>query len=252
VAWGFGTAALDTRLVGGLDPRGVHEIKPGGPTPGRASAADRAAALSLALGLAVRRLAMLGGDDRDCSLPLLICASDAVLAEFGRPYLPGLLALGLDPAHLILVEARREADILGAIEEGLRSSTVALVLALLERVETTPARRLALAAESGETPCLLLTGTRADGARAVATRWRVSAAPSAPQPFDPAAPGPPRHNVVLERCRLGSVDSMPAPSILEWCHETHRFRVAADVADRALPSPPPRLAAGGRTALRSR
>ncbi len=251
--WGFGEDGIDSRLAGGLDLAGVHEI---GAAPslsavsasGRSSAAARAAAFHVALCLAIRRLDLLAGTGRDGERPVLMCATDAVLAELGRPYGPGLLWLGLAPRRLILVEARRAADVLAAMEEGLRSAATALVLGLLDGVEATPARRLSLAAEAGATPCLLLTGPRHGGTIAAGTRWRAAPAPSAPHPFDPQAPGAPRVALGLDRCRLGAVRGDLPSRVLEWCHEAHRFRVAAAVADRAHAPPhgssPARLGAG--------
>lgn len=246
--WGFGEDGIDSRLAGGLDTAGVHEIGAAHPLAGRSAAAGRVAALHVALCLAIRRLDLLAGTSRDGERPLLVCAADAVLAELGRPYGPGLLSLGLDPRRLILVEARRAADVLAAMEEGLRSSATALVLGLLEGVDATPARRLSLAAAAGATPCLLLTGPRHGGTLAVGTRWRAEPCPGAPHPFDPEAPGAPRFALGLDRCRLGAVKGDLPSRVLEWCHETHRFRVAAAVADRAHAPPhappPARLRAG--------
>lgn len=241
--WGFGADEIDGHLAGGLDMAGVHEIGPAPSVSGRSMAAGRATALNVALYLAIRRLDLLTGSRGD-ERPVLMCAADAVLAELGRPYGPGLLCLGFDPRRLILAEARREADVMAAMEEGLRSSAMALVLGLLDRVDATPARRLSLAAETGATPCLLLTGPRHGGTLAVGTRWRAAPHPSAPHPFDPQAPGAPRVVLGLERCRLGAVEGDLPSRVLEWCHETHRFRVAAPVADRAHAPPPARLRAG--------
>lgn len=241
--WGFGAPEIDRHLVGGLDVSGVHEIKPALPAPGRAAAGARAAALTLALGLAVRRLQMPPPPGR-APPPVLLCSSDAAIADIGRPYGPGLVASGLDPHRLVLVEARRPAEVLAAVEEGLRSAAVGLVLAVLDAVEVTPARRLALAAEAGATPCLLLTAAGGPGVMSAVTRWRVAPAPAARHPFDPAAPGTARHAVALERCRLGAVKGTLPSLALEWCHETHRFRVAATVAHRAEAAPRARLGAG--------
>lgn len=246
--WGFGAPEIDRTLVAGLDTSAMHEIKPAcsSPTcssPGHAGAGGRAAALTLALCLAARRLALLDAAARVPAPPILLCITDAVVAELGRPHRPGLVSLGLDPGRLVLVQARRSADVLAASEEGLRSSATALVLAMVDAVGTTPARRLALAAEVGATPCLLLTAASRPGAMSANTRWRVAPRQSAPHPFDAAAPGNIRHAVSLERCRLGTARGDLPALVLEWCHETYRFHVAAPVADRAHATPPSRLRA---------
>ncbi len=188
----------------------MHEIKP--EACGDWSAAN-AAARRFALGLVRRRLLASSGNGE----PTLVlwCMSARHACQVGRPYGPGLASLGLDPTRLILVEAARETDVLWAIEEGLKSQALALVLGEVGEAALTPARRLALAAAAGETPCLLLTSATSGGAASTATRWRIGPAASARQPFDPHAPGAPRCTAVLERCRNRPA-SHSMPLALEW------------------------------------
>ncbi|MEQ8344048.1 MAG: hypothetical protein RIB84_22290 [Sneathiellaceae bacterium] len=107
--------------------------------------------------------------------------------EGGLPYGPGLRAHGLDPDALILAEARREEDLLWALEEALRDGRAAVVLGeagtdsdgtgLLPDIAL---RRLQLAAERAGLPLLLLRREPGGAGRACPslTRWRVQAHPS--------------------------------------------------------------------------
>lgn len=247
-AWRLGVPEIDRRLAvrpgGGLDAAGVHEIKPalggaGGEAGGTAAAAWSAARL-FALGLAVRRLAGLG--PAGAHPRLLWVATAAAAGELGGLYGPGLAALGLAPRDLVLVEPARSADVLWAIEEGLKSGGLALVIGLLDAVPLTPARRLSLAAAGQRTPCLLLTHPRHPPAAATATRWRIAPAPSRPHPFDAGAPGPACVAVTLERCRAGPPAAEGRPLLLEWSDEAHRFRLAREPRHRPAA---PRRAGGG-------
>src|SRR5712691_12809404 len=97
----FGAVAIDHALPGGgLKLGAVHEIIGKG-----GDEEDGAAAAGFAAGI----LARLGTD------PVLWCLSRPDL------YGPGLMAYGFDPARLVLVAARRDDEILWAVEEGLRS-----------------------------------------------------------------------------------------------------------------------------------
>lgn len=227
--WTLGVRQFDALLSeGGLDQAAVHEIKPSAEA---GWAAATGCAHRFALALAVRRLATLSGAQP--SAPILLCTDVRHAAEAGTPYGPGLAALGIDPGRLLIVEAAKPADVLWAVEEGLKSHALALVLALLDDIELSPARRLALAAAGTRTPCLMLTHPRSPPAAATATRWRIGPTPSAPHEHDRAAPGVPRFRVELERCR-DSPAALPAkPHVLEWYDAASRFRMAAGLADRS-------------------
>jgi protein ImuA len=150
----FGLPALDRHLGGGL-PRGcLHEV---------AGAVDDGAALGFCAALAGRLAA---------ERPVLWCRTDFDL------YAPGLAALGLDPAWLILVTARRHADRLWAMEEGLRCPALAAAVIELDDLDITAGRRLQLAAEaSGVTGFVLHPdGLRPTAASVAVTRWTVISA----------------------------------------------------------------------------
>jgi protein ImuA len=177
------------------------------------------------------------------SAPLLWCQPAHAAAESGRPYGPGLLNIGLDdPSALIIVETGNATAALWAMEEGLGSGSLAAVLGQIEEVDLTQSRRLSLASEAHQTPAIVVSRPQTAGVAAVLTRWRVTAAPSAPHPFDHTLPGNPRCRITPERCRHGAPEVENLSFTVEWCDETLRFRVAAGLAD--LPALPRRAGRG--------
>ena len=233
--WLLGIGALDDALPeGGLAADGLHEAAGAGAADGPAAAAFLAALL-------VRRVRA------GAHGTVLACQSRSGAARFGRLHGPGWRDLGLEPADLLVLSARREKDVPWAMEEGLRCGALAAVLAEVESIAFTASRRLALAAAEGATPALLLRHDGLDPASAARTRWRVAALPSSADPFDEEAPGLPRWRLALARARGGR----PAACDVEWKCETGDFRVAAALADRpAAPCagalPRRRRARGGR------
>ena len=226
--WKTDIPDLDTLLgVSGLEIGAVHEVKPALQRNGSNWTAAWASALAFSLTLA-RRRSLLDG----ASGPILCCRPTIATGEFGGLYGPGLRALGIDPARLIIVETGNVSDALWAIEEGLKSASTAMVIGVLDEVDLTPARRLALAAASHRSPCILLTHPRAEATAAVATRWRVGSAPSAPHPFDERAPGHRSFSIALERCRAQPIAAEAAAFCVEWCDETFCFRLASRLVDR--------------------
>ena len=247
-SWRIGAPDVDARIGGALETGAAHEIKP---VAGSRTMAAAASARCFAMGLVVRHLSStyLSAVSGTCGkAPVLWCTSSAGVAEYGRPYGPGLAALGLDPSRLLLVETAKAADVLWAIEEGLKSGAPALVVGETGEIGLTPSRRLALAAAGTNTPCLLLTPARSAPTPATSTRWRIAPAPSPPDPFDPQAPGYARCLVTLERCRLRPAAETTA-MMLEWRDDAFHVRVVAGLADRASPA---RSATGGHTAALAR
>jgi len=235
----FGATAIDDALPwGGLPACALNEVL--------SPASAFAAASGFAAALAGR-----AGDGRGA---VLWCRRGRGL------YGPGLTALGLDSDRLIVVHADGDADILWAMEEGLRSGAPAAVLGEAMGPPAVALRRLQLAAEAGGAVALLLRATSGDAASPATTRWRVVAAPT------PASrdrwPGPPRWRVELLKCRGGASSSPAAPRswLVEWHgpigdgksgkvqkhDETGGFVVAAELRHR--PAEP--AAGGGRPAIR--
>jgi protein ImuA len=178
----FGLAAVDRALPGGGLARGaVHEIL--GTSGDEEDGALAAAFIADITGrLASRR-------------------DGIVLWCLSRPdlYGLGLAAHGLDPARLVLVRAARDADILWAMEEGLRAAGVAAVVGEVGVLPAVASRRLHLAAERSGVTAFMLRRWRNGGQaarerslpNAAATRWRIAALPSRPIPI-PSYPTSPR------------------------------------------------------------
>src|SRR6201982_2979612 len=129
----FGPAAIDRVLPGGGLARGaLHEILGAG-----GDEEDGALAAAFAAGI-LGRLAATG--------------DGMVLWCHPRPdlYGPGLSAHGLDPTSLVLVRAARDAEILWAMEEGLRAPGILAVVGEIGALAAATSRRLQLgAARSG-------------------------------------------------------------------------------------------------------
>lgn len=235
--WRLGVPGADAFIgPSGLNTAAVHEIK-----PGTAGAGSTAASLGFALRLGARRVQQLKAAHPDCGVPrILWCVTRNSARETGELYAPGLAAFGLDPASILIVETARTSEALWAMEEGLKSASLALVIGQPGKIDLTPARRLSLAAEQSSTPCLLLTPGNSPSAAATSTRWRIDAATSAPHPFDARAPGSARITATLERCQhhLGGEN---LSFVLEWPHgrgeEAHRFSMATALAHRTADAP---------------
>lgn len=115
---------------------------------------------------------------------------------------PGLARFGLSPAELVLVQARRPADGLWAMEEALRCPGIAGALLVAPELDMTAARRLQLAAEAGGALGLLLRPDAEEAAATAAlTRWRVGAMEGTGSSAHDL--GDPRWRLELLRCRGG-------------------------------------------------
>src|SRR5207248_1719864 len=136
-ALSLGPAAIDEALpAGGLAPGCLHEI--GGP-------ADDGAAVGFVACL-LGRLTRAGGI-------ALWCRRRSRRGDSG-PYGPGLGRFGLAPGGVVGGQARGPAEVLWAMEEGLRAGRFVAVLGENIAPDLTATRRLQLAAEACGTTAL--------------------------------------------------------------------------------------------------
>jgi protein ImuA len=234
----FGVDAIDNHLPGGGLLRGaLHEIF-----------ADDAGIATAFCALLAGRLAGDAGDHT-----ILWCERPWTL-DAGALYGPALLQFGIDPARMILVRPRRDADALWAMEEGLRCGRIAAVVGEITDMSLTASRRLQLAAEeTGVTALMLRPKTDKPAPSAAVTRWRLDAVEHETGdtragriterandndrklygPPGLESDGPPGLNAArwraeLFRCRGG----VAANWMMEWNDETGNFSLAAEICDR--------------------
>jgi protein ImuA len=251
----FGVAAIDRTLPGGGLARGaLHEILGvgGDEEDGALAAAFTARILGrLALPTSPSQpcgpspfLSPLKGGEEKQILSLSAPGGGegrgevaVVLWCLPRPdlYGPGLAAHGLDPGRVVLVRASRDAEILWAMEEGLRAPGIVAVVGEVGSLPMVASRRLQLAAERSGITAFLLRRWRDGGQaareralpNAAVTRWRIAALPSRPLRDEPGV-GHPRWRVELLRCRGGE----PACWEMEVPDATDHVSLVAALADR--------------------
>jgi protein ImuA len=163
-------------------------------------------------------------------------------------YAPGLAAFGLDLRRLVLVSARRDAEVCWALEEALRSRCLAAAVAEIGALSLNASRRLQLAAEQAGIPCFLLRRWRTQQlARqqraqpiAAVTRWRIAPQPRVSDQATMPELEPAHWRLDLWRCRNAAAASW----IMEFDHADQQrvtafpVPVAAALADRSIsPSP---------------
>lgn len=150
--------------------------------------------------------------------------------ESGCPYLPGL---GLR-RQILNVDLSRPADVLWAMEDGLRCKGMSAVIGEIwgdpPALSFTATKRLAMRSEQGGVPCWLIRRAASPDLSAARNRWRVASLPSSLHPDDPQAPGNPRWRVDLFRSRL----SKPGEWVATYDRAADRVDFSALLRDGAL------------------
>jgi protein ImuA len=162
----LGLPTIDAYLGGGLARGAVHEIAGAGCDTELATAPAFFASQLIRHHDALRAIWIAGAPDL---------------------YGPGLHAMDIDPARLLLVESRQDAESLWALEEAARSGAAPLVIGEIDLLDLTASRRLQLAAEDKNCTMLLLRRSRLMGKSdkhrqpsAATTRWLITPRPSQP------------------------------------------------------------------------
>jgi len=216
----LGAKAIDAALGGGLALGSLHELAP-------ATSSHFGAAAGFVLALAARA---------GMRKHTLWIQPDFAGTEAGGLYGPGLTALGLPMERLILLRVARPADVLWAMEEGLKSRVVSAAIAELTGngacADLTATRRLVLAARDGGGLGLLLRHRFSPEPSAAATRWDIAAAPSASDAF--GGLGRTAFILSLLKNRRGPLGRW----IIEWDHHARVFApLSVAVAEAALDRP---------------
>ena len=237
----FDLPAIDSHLPdGGLACGALHEVVP-----------ETDAALPAALGFIAALLARISSSATQCQLippptrgarkrspgegreqinqlSFIFVLPTYSQRRHGRLSGHGLNSLGLNPAHLILVETAHRKDTLWAFAEALRSAAPFAVAGMIDRLELKLSQKLQLAAGDAGRPLFLIRPAVTLEASAAATRWRVGTAPAARDRFGLYAH--PCWHLQLERARNGR----PGEWAVEYDHVAHRFSLAAALVDSAL------------------
>jgi len=234
------SAPIDAVLGGGLACGALHELAPAAPFQ-----------LGATTGFAVAVAARAG---TGCGEVLWI-ATEFARREGGGPYGPGLDLLGLSPARLLVLNVSRPADVLWAMEEGLRCRALACVIAELTgegaEADLTATRRLSLAARDGVSARvsglgLLIRHHATPVPSAAATRWSIAGAPGLPDRLARRSGGLGRTCFDLSLCK-----NRRGPSgrwLVEWDHHERAFQPAVSVGVAAPALDRPDRAPAVRTA----
>lgn len=214
----LGDPWLDAAIGGGLARGCLHELY-------AVDADDTASATGFALLLA--RLA--GADGRT----LLWLRGKDEARRGGTLYGPGLAALGVDPARLVVGIAPDPLALLRAASDALRCAGLAALViecaGRIPRLDLTASRRLALAAAASGVTALIVRSQADPVPSAAETRWAIAAAPSTALM---GAPGVPAFSVALLRHRGGREG---LTSVLEWDDEHAAFSARAPLPRIVVP-----------------
>lgn len=223
----LGHAEADAVLQGGLARGTLHEVF-------ALETRQIGAATGFAAGIAHRLMK---------GRPLLWVRQDFVAREAGALAMTGLAELGLDPRHVVLVQASDAEMALRVGADALACDALgAVVLDLWGEVrafDQVASRKYTLAAQTSGVSCVMLRTSALPAASTAETRWLVQAARS-----PPTAPweiwGAPILDTQLVRNRHGQTGRW----IMEWkCDEclfreaAHSQPVAAAPADRPHQAP---------------
>jgi protein ImuA len=212
----MGLLRVQNALVGqgerpGLTPRTLSEAFPATPTD------------ASAVGFVLSRLPR-------SNAPILWVQDRLSRKEAGYPALAGI---GADHP-VIMVDLSRAADVLWAMEDGLRCRSLAAVIGEVwgdpPALDFTATKRLAMRAEAADVSCWLIRRAASPDLSAARDRWRIASLPSAPHPHDVQAPGAARWSLDLFRSRRHK----PGQWVATYDRAADRVDFAAPVRDRTL------------------
>ena len=167
---------------------------------------------------------------RDNAHPILWVQDRVSGKEAGRPYLPGLGA----KRAILRVDLTRPADVLWAMENGLRCKGLSAVIGEIwgdpPALGFTATKRLTIRSEAGQVPCWLIRRAATPDLSAARDRWRVASVPAAAHPHDARAPGDPRWQVELFRSR----QARPGEWVARYDRAADRLDLSAAFRDGAV------------------
>ncbi|WVX51632.1 hypothetical protein ROLI_047340 (plasmid) [Roseobacter fucihabitans] len=161
------------------------------------------------------------------SAPILWVQDRLSRKETGQPYLASIGII----RPIITVDLSRAADVLWALEDGLRCRALAAVIGEVwgdpAALDFTATKRLAMRSEAANVPCWLIRHAATPNLSAARDRWRIASLPSAPNPYDAEAPGNPRWSLDLFRSR----GSQPGKWTVAYDRQADRLDHVAPLRD---------------------
>lgn len=150
--------------------------------------------------------------------------------ESGHPYMAGI-----GTAHpIIMVDLSRAADVLRAMEDGLRCRALGAVVGEVwgdpPVLDFTATKRLVLRSETADVPCWLIRHAASPDLSAARDRWRIASLPSSTHPDDSRAPGLSRWALDLFRSRR----SKPGQWVGTYDRTADRLNLAPAVRDGTM------------------
>ena len=213
----FGLPALDSYLPhGGLPFGALHEISP-----------QRGGDIPACFGFIAAMLGRVPPGE-----PVIFVFTRNLIGH-SRLYGHGLMALGLDPGRVLLVETQDDKQALWAIEEAVRSGVPAAVVGMTGTdIDLKSGQRLNLAAGDSGRLLFLVQPEGLASLNVAMTRWRIGAQATAKDRFGLIARW--RWHLSLERCRNGRTGEWR----VEFDHAAHCFSLVSPLAHCSLPRRP--------------
>ncbi|MEX3011836.1 ImuA family protein [Hoeflea sp. TYP-13] len=215
----FGINAIDAVFEDGFPVFALHEVR---------------CSLTRDIGAATGFLAgLIAGCMKQRQGRIVWICDPACRLDGGQLFPAGLSMFGLDPARLVLVRPADLKSALWASDEAAKCADLAGVVFQVKgnqpSFDMTATRRLMLKAQQNGLFVGILRQGGDEEANAAATRWHVSAQPSAADPHLERGIGLLRLSLVLERNRNGQTGHWT----VAWNQHEHGFEhVPTDYVDR--------------------
>lgn len=131
---------------------------------------------------------------------------------------PALKWFGLSPHQVLFLNIKKERDVLWAIQEALKCSSLAAVVGELPEINLTTSRRFQLAIEETGVGCFMLRAAPKNLLTTAVSRWHVQPLHSKVEDDFPGI-GHPRWQVKLLKARNGK----PGAWNIEWFSGSFRY-----------------------------
>lgn len=140
-----------------------------------------------------------------------------------------LKSFGILPHQVLFLHVKKEKDVLWAIQEALKCSSLAAVIGELPEINITTSRRFQLATEEAGVGCFMLRGRPKNLLTTAVSRWHIQPLPSMIEEAFPGL-GHPRWRVNLLKVRNGKVGTWD----IEWSAGGFRYISGLAVIQPAL------------------